>query len=71
MANLPSWQSWTVQEASVQTGYKPEYIRRLIRKREIEAVKVGHTWLIMAASMKAYAKQAVGASDSRYGPKQQ
>jgi excisionase family DNA binding protein len=69
MPKLPEWTSWTVQEASHETGYNAEYIRRLIRNSDIEAVKVGNVWLIKVESLVNYLKGVEGMDDNRYGPK--
>ncbi len=70
MPKLPKWESWTVSEASRMTGYNQEYIRRLIRNKEIEAEKVGNMWLIKIESLVDYIKQIGTIDDRRYGPKQ-
>lgn len=69
MPELPKWKSWTVAEASQETGYNPEYIRRLIRNEDVEAVKVGNVWLIKIDSLMDYINAATQLDDGRYGPK--
>jgi excisionase family DNA binding protein len=70
MPQLPDWEiTWTVQEASAATGYNAEYIRRLVRNKEIEAVKIGFVWLINGDSLKDYIERVEDLDDSRYGPK--
>ena len=60
---LPDVTDWlTVQEASEETGYHPEWLRKLIRKYQdatnapFEFVKKGGIWLIEPNSLKAYAE---------------
>ena len=69
MPKLPEWESWTVSEAGKETAYNEEYIRRLIRNGDIEAVKVGNVWLIKVESLKNYVKGVEDINDNRYGPK--
>jgi excisionase family DNA binding protein len=69
MPKLPQWESWTVSEAGKETGYNEEYIRRLIRNGDVEAVKVGKIWLIRIASLEKYLKGVEDIDDNRYGPK--
>lgn len=71
MPELPKWESWTVSEAGKETGYNEEYIRRLIRNGDIEAVKVGNVWLVRVDSLKKYLKGVESIDDNRYGPKKQ
>jgi len=69
MPKLPEWESWTVSEASKETGYNEEYVRRLIRNGEVEAVKIGNFWLVKAESLRSYVKGVKSMDDGRYGPK--
>ena len=66
---VPEWASWSIIEASQQTGYNEEYLRRLIRRGKVEAVKVGPAYLIRVDSLKEYIKSQDPA-DGRTGPRQ-
>lgn len=54
ITTMPPWPSWTIKEAAQNTGYHPEYLRRLINDGTINAVKVGTNWLIEVRSLTAY-----------------
>jgi excisionase family DNA binding protein len=41
----------TVKTASEITGYNAQYLRRLLRARRLEAIKIGQVWLINLFSM--------------------
>jgi len=59
----------TVQEAAEITGYNIQYLRRLLRARKMEAIKIGQIWLINLASLQAYISRAISTNDLRFGPK--
>lgn len=65
---MPEWPSWSIEEASEQTGYNREYLRRLIRRGQIEAVKIGPVYLIRVSSLQTYIK-SLDPTDSRTGAK--
>jgi excisionase family DNA binding protein len=65
---VPEWPSWSIEEASEQTGYNREYLRRLIRRGQIEAVKVGPAYLIRVSSLQAYIEN-LDRTDGRTGAK--
>lgn len=65
---MPEWPSWSIEEASERTGYNREYLRRLIRRDKIEAVRIGPVYLIRVSSLKAYI-QNLDPSDARTGAK--
>lgn len=69
MPQLPPWPSYTVKEAAEKTGYNEEYLRRLIRNEEIEAVKVGYMHLIKIESLENYVKRMRETDDGRAGPR--
>ena len=56
----------TVTEASRLSGLTPSYIRRLLRKGEIDGKKVGEIWLTTEDAIRDYMKK-----DRRPGPKSQ
>ena len=59
----------TVQAAAEVTGYCSQYLRRLLRNRKLEGVKVGQVWLIKTASLGAHLKRTEATGDQRYGPR--
>jgi excisionase family DNA binding protein len=59
----------TVQEAAEITGYNVQYLRRLLRAEKLEAIKIGHIWLIDLTSLQAYLSRAISSNDLRCGPK--
>jgi len=59
----------TVNEAAEISGYHPEYIRRLIRDREIEARKFSIVWQVKRESLNSYIENAQSKDDKRYTPK--
>jgi len=66
ITTMPPWPSWTIKEAAEKTGYHPEYLRRLITRGTINAVKVGTNWLIEVRSLKEYIA-SLDPSDARTG----
>ena len=67
-AAMPDFAGLTVKEASDESGYNPEYIRRLIRYGKLEAVKIGTVFLIRAESLERYMAEQ-DENDARTGPK--
>jgi excisionase family DNA binding protein len=63
---MPPWPSWTIREATEQTGYHPEYLRRLIGNGSINAEKVGTVWLIEIRSLNEYIAR-LDPNDARTG----
>ena len=59
----------TVQEAAEITGYNTQYLRRLLRARKMEAIKIGQIWLVNLASLQVYFSCAISSNDLRFGPK--
>lgn len=70
-ATMPEWASVSIKEASTQSGYNEEYLRRLIRLGKLEAVKVGPAYLIRVESLNQYLAEMRAASveDARAGPR--
>ncbi len=58
----------TPQEASELSGYNTEYIRWLIRKGDIAAVKKGYAWWVDQGSFIKYLKNAKR-KGQKWGPK--
>ena len=67
MAKNDEWIS--VSEAAEISGYNPEYIRRLIRDRDIEGKKFSIVWQVRRESLLDYIESAKAQSDKRYTPK--
>ena len=42
----------TIREASDETGYAEEYLRKLIRDGELPAIRKGNAWLIRRNDLK-------------------
>ena len=59
----------SVQAAAEISGYSQQYLRRLLRRRKLEGLKIGPVWLIDKASFDGYLTSADEAPDQRYGPK--
>jgi hypothetical protein len=59
----------SVQAATEISGYNAQYLRRLLRDRKLEGIKVGQVWLIDLASLQTYFSSALSSNDLRYGPK--
>lgn len=66
---MPKWASWSIKEASAETGYAEEYLRRLIRNGKIEAVQIGPAYLLRVSSLKQYMKDIQSTGDARTGPR--
>ncbi|MFC2023792.1 helix-turn-helix domain-containing protein [Chloroflexota bacterium] len=67
--SVPEWPSWSIKDASQQTGYNEEYLRRLIRQGKLEAVRVGPAYLIKVSSLETY-MQSQDSTDGRTGPRE-
>jgi len=67
--DMPEWASYSIKEASEKTGYNEEYLRRLVRQKKIEAIKVGPAYLIRAESLDSYIEEMEAADDGRAGPR--
>jgi hypothetical protein len=59
----------SVQTAAYFSGYSPQYLRRLLRCRKLDGLKIGQVWLIDMTSFDGYLTSAGEAGDQRYGPK--
>ena len=65
---MPEWPSWSIKEASEQTGYHVEYLRQLIRDGKVEAERVGRVFLVRISSLEAY-MESLDKTDARTGPR--
>jgi excisionase family DNA binding protein len=59
----------SIQAAAEYSGYNLQYLRRIVRKGEVEGVKIGQVWLVDLASLDAYLKRVQSTNDRRYGPR--
>ena len=59
----------TVKTASEITGYNVQYLRRLLRARSLEALKIGQVWLINLVSLEEYLMRRMMSKDRRCGPR--
>jgi len=59
----------TTQEACQLTKYHPVYLRDLIRKKKIAAVKKGNAWWVNRKALLTYVREAGKSEDKRRGPK--
>ena len=66
---LPNGDYLTIAEASQQTGYCEQYLRRLVNQEQLPGLKVGRTLLVHTASLEAYLEQALAAGNKRRGPR--
>lgn len=58
----------TVQAAADVTGYNIQYLRRMLRSKMLEGIKIGQIWLIEMESLEAYLQRLETTSDRRCGP---
>lgn len=66
MSELEGWVNTT--EAAELTGYSQAYMRQLIQKEQIEAVKVSRDWLINRESLLAYKHQMDVLGPEKHNP---
>ena len=59
----------TVESAADLSGYNVQYLRRLLRARKIESIKIGQMWLIRFKSFETYLNWAGQKADKRCGAK--
>ena len=59
----------TTQEAAELSGYHVNYLRKLIRRGDIEGRKLSFLWLVHRQSLLDYMAQAEQSDDKRRGPK--
>ena len=68
LAGLVVERHLTVQAAAASSGYSPQYLRRLLRKKRLRGLKLGQQWLIDLESFTIYLAESEAAADRRYGP---
>jgi excisionase family DNA binding protein len=59
----------TTGEASKLTGYNTQYIRWLIRNKQLQAALKGNSYWVDRAALLKYARSANTNTDRRHGPK--
>jgi excisionase family DNA binding protein len=63
---LPEW--ITTEEAARQSGYHPEYVRRLARQGKIGAAKKGRDWWVDREVFRAYLEAMNALGNRRHNP---
>jgi excisionase family DNA binding protein len=58
----------TTKEAAEISGYHVDYIRKLIKRKEIEARKFGRDWQVNQSNLLAYVRK-VEKKGAKRGPK--
>jgi len=53
----------SVQKAATYSGYSTQYLRRLLRSRKLEGVKIGQMWLVDKGSLDIYTDEAQKSTD--------
>jgi hypothetical protein len=59
----------SVKDACKLSGYKQQYLRRLLRQKKLKRKKIGQVWLIEVSSLRNYLLFANQLEDNRYGPR--
>jgi excisionase family DNA binding protein len=59
----------TTEQAAELSGYHVNYLRKLIRRGDIQARKLSFLWLVHRQSLLDYMAQAEQSDDKRRGPK--
>ena len=59
----------SVQIAASYSGYSTQYLRRLLRIGKLAGIKIGQLWLVDKGAFDLYIKQALDATDQRFGPR--
>lgn len=58
----------SVEEAAEITEYSQQYIRRLLRRNRIKAVKKGYMWWVDLDSIKAYKREMDSLGSEKFSP---
>lgn len=72
-----NWAGWwqkvrtyvSVKDACKLSGYKEQYLRRLLRQRKLSRRTIGQVWLIEVSSLQSYLLLANQFQDKRFGPR--
>jgi len=59
----------SVKDACKISGYKQQYLRRLLRQKKLLRRKIGQVWLIEVSSLENYLFSSNQAKDRRFGPR--
>lgn len=59
----------SVKDACKLSGYKEQYLRRLLRQKKLSRKKIGQVWLIEVSSLQSYLLLADHLEDKRHGPR--
>jgi hypothetical protein len=59
----------SVKDASKLSGYSKQYLRRLIRERRLQGLKIGQVWLVGIKSLEYYIANVGKSQDRRFGPR--
>ena len=57
----------TTQEAAAKLGFHVEHVRRMMREKALEGVKVGASWLVSKQSVERYLRETEGMA--KYDPR--
>ena len=58
----------SVQAAAEYSGYRLQYLRRLLRSGKLAGLKIGQVWLIHKDDFDAYLEKAFQTKNRRFGP---
>jgi excisionase family DNA binding protein len=58
----------SVKDACKLSGYKQQYLRRLLRQKKLSRKKIGQVWLIEVSSLESYLFLSNESKDRRCGP---
>jgi excisionase family DNA binding protein len=59
----------SAQIAASYSGYSLQYLRRLLRHKKLEGIKIGQLWLVEKCTFDQYIKKVQGTTDQRFGPR--
>jgi hypothetical protein len=60
----------SVKTASISSGYRKQYLRRLLRENRLDCIKIGQMWFISIESLSDYVRLSQSFNDLRYGPRE-
>lgn len=58
-----------VKDTAKYSGYREQYLRRLLRQDKLNGFKVGQLWLLEVETFEWYISKAEKSQDHRFGPK--
>jgi excisionase family DNA binding protein len=62
-------QNWLpINEAAAEYGFSPRYLRRLVQKGKIPAVKLADRWFVNRAVIEAYKRKMTRLGRKRFAP---